>query len=129
MEELSFKIVKLIGSRQERGEIVLQSKQSPDMSGGFREGTVRLAKRAFGNASRRTDHFEVEGIDIMSKVKIYKYKMLYNPGTDYEKIAKRMGTRSYIETLKGCSIIEKSELEVDSSKVDTEGKTEIGFMG
>jgi hypothetical protein len=55
----------------------------------------------------------------MSKVKIYKYKMLYNPGTDYEKVAKRMGTRSYIETLKGCSIIEKSELEVDSSKVDT----------
>ena len=64
----------------------------------------------------------------MGTVKIYKYKTTYNGQVDGEPIAKRMGTRSFIEEIK-CTLIEETELEVDSSKVDASGKTEIGFVG
>jgi hypothetical protein len=39
-----------------------------------------------------------------------------------------MGTKEYIERMNGW-IVEGSEIEVDASKVDAEGKTEIGFSG
>jgi len=40
MEELAFKIVKLVGSHD---EVVARVKQLPDLQSRFREGAVRLA--------------------------------------------------------------------------------------
>jgi hypothetical protein len=63
----------------------------------------------------------------MATVKIYQYDY-----TDTKRgqpaRAKRMGTKEYIERLNGW-IVEGSEIEVDASKVDAEGKTEMGFSG
>jgi hypothetical protein len=58
-EELSFKIVKLVGSRQEHDEIVLQASDFLILSGGFRESAVRVAKRALGDAPGSADHAEI----------------------------------------------------------------------
>jgi hypothetical protein len=63
----------------------------------------------------------------MSKVKVYRYQYtdakLGQPAT-----AKRMGTKQYIERVRGW-IVEGSEMEVDASNVDADGKTEIEFRG
>jgi len=42
--------------------------------------------------------------------------------------AQRMGTKKYIELVGGW-IVEGSEIEVEASKVDADGKTTIGFTG
>ncbi len=63
----------------------------------------------------------------MSKLKVYKYKIL-DPVCGYDKIANRMGTKEYIQFVKG-TVIEETELDVDFSKVDSLGKTELGFEG
>jgi hypothetical protein len=67
------------------------------------------------------------GESAMSKLKVYKYKIL-DPITGYDKIADRMGIKEYIQLVNGTAI-EETELEVDSSKVDPAGKTELGFNG
>jgi hypothetical protein len=63
----------------------------------------------------------------MATVKIYKYDYtdtrLAQPAR-----AKRMGTKDYIESVHGW-IVEGSEIEVDASKVDADGKTEVGVCG
>ena len=63
----------------------------------------------------------------MSKVKVYRYRYtdakLAQPAA-----AKRMGTEEYVKRVGGW-IVEGSEIEVDASNVDAEGKTEIGFTG
>jgi hypothetical protein len=63
----------------------------------------------------------------MATVKVYKY------GTTDAKLgqpvqAKRMGTVRYIASVHGWKV-RGSETEVDASKVDADGKTEIGFRG
>jgi hypothetical protein len=64
----------------------------------------------------------------MSKVKVYRYKRPYDGRADSEPIADRMATRDFIQRA-NCTIIEETELEVDCSKVDSFGKTDIGFAG
>jgi hypothetical protein len=64
----------------------------------------------------------------MGTVKVYRFRTPYNSETDSEPVLKRMGTRKFIEEIHG-TVIEETELEVDSSKVDDAGKTEIGFKG
>ena len=60
------------------------------------------------------------------KVKVYKFQQ--HDGTKDENIvSRRMSTKAFIEKI-GAAAIEESELEVDSSNVDAEGKTEIGFQ-
>jgi hypothetical protein len=63
----------------------------------------------------------------MAKVKVYKFQT-YVGNKDESPISQRMGTKEFIEKIGGAAI-EGSELEVDSSKVDAEGKTETGFKG
>ena len=63
----------------------------------------------------------------MSKLKVYKYRV-FDPGTAYDKIANRMGTKEYIQLVNG-TVIEETELVIDSSKADSLGKTELGFKG
>jgi hypothetical protein len=63
----------------------------------------------------------------MSKVKVYKYQV-FVPKEGTRVVAKRMGTAAYIASVGG-TIVEGTELEVDSSEVDAIGKTEIGFAG
>jgi hypothetical protein len=62
----------------------------------------------------------------MATVKVYRYKTMYNSKSDDEPISKRMGTRKFIEGVKG-TVLEETELEVEASKVDGQGKTEVGF--
>jgi hypothetical protein len=62
----------------------------------------------------------------MSKVKIYKYTT-YHSKRGEQVVSKRMGTRAFIEMVNG-TVIEGTEMEVDSSKVSHEGMTELGFM-
>ncbi len=63
----------------------------------------------------------------MGTVKVYQYEYT-DTNLAQPARAKRMGTKEYIEKVQGW-IVEGSEKEVDASKVDTEGKTEIGFTG
>jgi hypothetical protein len=58
----------------------------------------------------------------MTTVKIYKYRRPYQG-----PVSDRMGTRKYIES-SNCTVIEATELEVDSLDVDADGKTVIGFQ-
>jgi hypothetical protein len=60
------------------------------------------------------------------KVTVYRYRVL-DPETGYDKIARRMGTKKYISSVNG-TVIERSDIEVEPSKVDTSGKTELNFM-
>jgi hypothetical protein len=63
----------------------------------------------------------------MGTVKVYNYKRRY---IEDEQVAysRRMAVRKYIKRIGG-TVIEETELEIDSSKVDEEGKTEIDFFG
>jgi hypothetical protein len=61
----------------------------------------------------------------MATVKIYQYEYT-DAKLGQPARAKRMGTKAYIEKIGGW-IVPGSEIEVDASKVDAEGKTEIGF--
>jgi hypothetical protein len=70
----------------------------------------------------------VERAATMATVKVYRFKRMYDPNKDDEPVPNYMGTRKFIEDVKG-TILEETELEVDSSKVDAMGKTEIGFKG
>jgi hypothetical protein len=63
----------------------------------------------------------------MTKVKVYKFKV-FIPKERAEVAARRMGTATYIASVGG-KIIEGTEMEVDSSDVDSIGKTEIGYAG
>jgi hypothetical protein len=63
----------------------------------------------------------------MSKVKVYKYQV-FIPKEGTKVAARRMGTAAYIASIGG-KIVEGTELEVDSSEVDSIGKTEIGYAG
>ena len=63
----------------------------------------------------------------MSKVKVYRFNT-YDGSNDTSTESQRMATRAFIEKFKR-EAIEGSELEVDSSQVDAEGKTEKGFTG
>jgi hypothetical protein len=62
----------------------------------------------------------------MGTVKVYQYRRPYDMMTDEDGISRRMGTRAYIELVKG-TIIEGTELEVDETDVTGDGMTEIGF--
>jgi hypothetical protein len=62
----------------------------------------------------------------LAAVKIYQYEYT-NANLGGPARAKRMGTREYIERVNGW-IVEGSEIQVDASKVDAEGKTEMEFM-
>lgn len=64
----------------------------------------------------------------MGTVKVYNYKRPYDPRIDELGFSRRMATREYIE-LVGGTIIQETELEVDRSKVDSEGKTHLDFTG
>ena len=59
----------------------------------------------------------------MATVRIYKYDYT-DSKLGQSARAKRMGTKEYIERVNGW-IVEGSEIEVDASKVDAEGKTEL----
>jgi hypothetical protein len=63
----------------------------------------------------------------MGTVKVYNYKRRY---IEDEQVAysRRMAVRKYIKRIGG-TVIEETELEIDSSKVDEDGKTEIDFFG
>jgi hypothetical protein len=62
----------------------------------------------------------------MSTVKIYRYRRPYDIIKDDSSVSQRMGTREFIERVQG-TVIEGTELDVDSSNIDSEGKTEIDF--
>ena len=64
----------------------------------------------------------------MATVKVYRFKRMYDPNKDDERVPDYMATRKFIKDVKG-EVIEESGIEVDSSKVDASGKTEIGFKG
>jgi hypothetical protein len=59
-------------------------------------------------------------------VKVYRYRRPYDARTDSEAVADRMATREFIERF-GLTLIEGTELEVDSSLVNAEGQTALGF--
>jgi hypothetical protein len=63
----------------------------------------------------------------MTKVKVYRYRRPYVASTDRDGIARRMGTRKYIEMVGG-TVIEESEIEIDSSQVDADGKTNLDLV-
>jgi hypothetical protein len=80
-------------------------------------GSVR--SHAWGEGS-------VTGGDTMpKKVTIYRYDYT-DTKLGQPARAKRMGTIEYIDSVNGW-IVEGSEMEVDASVVDAEGKTETGF--
>jgi hypothetical protein len=61
----------------------------------------------------------------MPTVKVYRYEYT-DPKLGQPDRARRVGTREYVEKVGGW-VVEGSEMEVDASKVDAEGKTGIGF--
>lgn len=64
----------------------------------------------------------------MGKVTVYKYRRPYDGRTDSQPVADRMATREFIERPNyGLTLIEGTGIEVDSSLVDEEGKTALGF--
>jgi hypothetical protein len=63
----------------------------------------------------------------MATVKIYQYDYT-DTKLGQRARAKRMGTEKYIATTGGWKV-EGSGIEVDASKVDPEGKTDVGFSG
>jgi hypothetical protein len=64
----------------------------------------------------------------MGTVKVYNYKRRYDIEDDALAYSRRMAIREYIELIGG-TIIEETELEIDCSKVDEDGKTAIDFFG
>jgi hypothetical protein len=62
----------------------------------------------------------------MSTVKVYNYKRRYDIEDDALSYSRRMATREYIGLIGG-TVIEETEMDVDSSKVDEDGKTAIDF--
>jgi hypothetical protein len=63
----------------------------------------------------------------MGTVKVYNYKRRYIED-DQIAYSRRMAVRKYIKRIGG-TVIEDTELEVDSSKVDEDGKTKMDFFG
>ena len=63
---------------------------------------------------------------MMSKVRVYRYEYTH-PTQGQPAKAQRMGTKEYVERVGGWTV--GDGIEVDASKVDAEGKTEIGFTG
>jgi hypothetical protein len=63
----------------------------------------------------------------MGKLMVYRYAYTH-PRLGQKTEANRMGTKEYVELVGGW-IIEGSGIEIDASKVDDQGKTEIGFRG
>jgi hypothetical protein len=61
----------------------------------------------------------------MSKVTVYRYQYTDTRRGEPAQ-ARRMGTKAYIERVNGW-FVEGSGIDVDASKVDAVGKTEIGF--
>jgi hypothetical protein len=64
----------------------------------------------------------------MATVKIYKYETV-NTKLGNPRLSTRMGTAEHIEKRTNGWKVEGSEMEVDASKVDKDGKTEEGFTG
>ena len=64
----------------------------------------------------------------MGTVKVYNYKRRFDIEDDALAYSRRMATREYIGLIGG-TIIEETELDVDSSEVDEDGKTAIDFVG
>jgi hypothetical protein len=64
----------------------------------------------------------------MGTVKVYNYTRRYDIEDDALAYSRRMATREYIELIGG-TVIEETELEIDGSKVDEDGKTAIDFFG
>ena len=64
----------------------------------------------------------------MGTVKVYNYKRRYDIEDDALAYSRRMATREYIGLIGG-TVIEETEMDVDSSKVDEDGKTAIDFFG
>jgi hypothetical protein len=63
----------------------------------------------------------------MGTVKVYNYKRRYIQD-DQVAYSRRMAVRKYINGI-GATVIEETEMEVDSSMVDADGKTAIDFFG
>lgn len=63
----------------------------------------------------------------METVKVYQYEYT-DPKLGQPARAQRMGTKEYIERVGGW-IVEGSEIEVEATKVDADGKTAVGFTG
>jgi len=63
----------------------------------------------------------------MAKVKVYQYDYV-DTKLGQPARAMRMGTKEYIEKIGGW-IVEGSEIEVEASKVEPDGKTAIGLIG
>jgi hypothetical protein len=63
----------------------------------------------------------------MGTVKVYNYKRGYIED-DQLAYSRRMAVRKYINRIGG-TVIEETEMEVDSSKVDEDGRTAIDFFG
>jgi hypothetical protein len=61
----------------------------------------------------------------MGTVTVYEYEYT-DTNLGQPAKAKRLATREYIESVHGW-IVEGSAVEVDASKVDSTGKTEVGF--
>ena len=63
----------------------------------------------------------------MGTVKVYNYKRRYIQD-DQVAYSRRMAIRTYIKRI-GATVIEETEMEIDSSMVDEDGKTAIDFFG
>ena len=63
----------------------------------------------------------------MGTVKVYNYKRRHVED-DQVAYSRRMAVRTYIKRIGG-TVIEETEMEVDGSKVDEDGKTAIDFFG
>ncbi|MDB5319514.1 MAG: hypothetical protein JWN40_1145 [Phycisphaerales bacterium] len=63
----------------------------------------------------------------MGTVKVYNNKRRYDIDDDALAYSRRMATREYIKLIGGI-VIEETEMDVDSSKVDEDGKTAIDFV-
>jgi hypothetical protein len=63
----------------------------------------------------------------MATVKVYKYETT-DAKLGQPVQSKRMGTVRYIASVHGWKV-QGSEMEVDVSKVDADGKTEVDFSG
>jgi hypothetical protein len=64
----------------------------------------------------------------MNTVKVTRYKVV-DTQTGYDRVADRMGTSEYIEKQTNGWPVEGTEITIDASKIDVEGKTETGFRG
>jgi hypothetical protein len=63
----------------------------------------------------------------MGTLKVYNFKRRFDIEDDELAYSRRMATREYIGLIGG-TVIEETEVDVDSSKVDEDGKTAIDFV-